>query len=83
VAVNRIGVPGVLADLERLNPPLSDAEYAAHVTDVVRGLGDAGGEHDVVAVYDRGRLTDAQYDAIAEARRMDETKTAGTDNDMA
>jgi len=34
-----------LADLERLSPPLSDTAYAAHIADVVRGLGEAGGEH--------------------------------------
>lgn len=34
-----------LADLERLDPPLSDAAYAAHVEDVVKGLGDAATEH--------------------------------------
>ncbi len=31
-----------LADLERLDPPLSDAAYAVHVTDVVQGLAAAG-----------------------------------------
>ncbi|HWF80480.1 MAG TPA: zeta toxin family protein [Streptosporangiaceae bacterium] len=30
-----------LADLERLDPPLSDAAYAAHLTDVVTGLDNA------------------------------------------
>ena len=30
-----------LADLERLDPPLSDAAYAAHLTDVVKGLDNA------------------------------------------
>jgi predicted ABC-type ATPase len=34
-----------LADLEQLSPPLSDAAYAGHVSDVVKGLGDAGAEH--------------------------------------
>lgn len=40
-----------------------------------------GSYDDVVAAYDRGRLTDAQYealvDAIADARRRDEAKDSG------
>jgi len=34
-----------LADLERLDPPLSDAAYAAHVSEVVKGLSEAASDH--------------------------------------
>jgi hypothetical protein len=42
-----------------------------------------GSYDDVVAAYDRGRLTDAQYavlvEAIAESRRAEDAKEAGRD----
>ena len=34
-----------LADLERLDPHLSDADYAAHVREVVKGLSEAASDH--------------------------------------
>lgn len=45
-----------LADLERSDPPLTDAAYAAHVTDVVNGLAEAGA----------ARLTSADQHTIDE-----------------